>query len=256
MKSISLYQPRDTFIHQGIDPFTKLLYLLCSILAAFFIPTFLGAAILLLINVCLLTWARELSRALVTLTGSLVLLLTIFIIQGLFNPANHTLLWKLGPIHFYQEGLLFALTISFRVVNIIAASSVLVLTTSPSSLMEACVRRGLPAKMGYVTTSILQVIPAMMTSAARIREAQQSRGMTMNGKLIARIKAFIPLLGPVVMSSLMSLQEKAMALEVRAFSVKTKKTFYHEERVLPYVPLLRITMVLATLVIVVWGIVH
>jgi energy-coupling factor transport system permease protein len=256
MKSISLYQPRDTFIHQGFDPFTKLIYLLCSMIAAFFIPTLLGAALLFLMNVVLLVWAGELPRALKTIAGSLVLLLTIFIIQGLFNPANQTLVLQLGPVHFYKEGLLFALTISFRVVNIITASCILILTTSPSSVMEACVRRGLPSKMGYVTVSILQIIPAMLSSAARIREAQQSRGMSMSGNVWARAKAFLPLFGPVVLSSLMAIQEKAMALEVRAFSVKTKKTFYQEERVLPYMTYVRLIIIVLTLAIVIWGLVR
>lgn len=256
MKSISLYQARDTLIHTAIDPFTKLVYLLCSILAAFFVPSFAGAAILLLVNLVVLLWARELPRALKTIAGSFLLLLTIFLIQGLFNAANHTLLWTFGPIHFYKVGLLFTLTISFRFVNIIAASSVLILTTSPSDVMEACVRRGIPAKIGYVATSILQIIPAMMSSAARIREAQQSRGMSMGGGVFTRVTAFIPLFRPVVMSSLMSLQEKAMALEVRGFSVRTKNTYYREARVHHSMPAARLGMVIVTVSVVIWGIVR
>lgn len=252
MKSISLYQPKHTFIHEGADPLTKLTYLFCSIIAAFFIPSFLGAAIFIVVNLIILSVARELKRAFAAIIGSLILLATIFIIQGLFNPSNHTLLFQIGPIHVYKEGLLFALTISFRVVNIIAASSVLVLTTSPASVMDACVQRGLSPKAGYVITSIMQIIPAMISSMATIREAQQSRGMLMNGNLMHRFRVFLPLLGPIVMSSLMTIQEKAMALEVRGFSVKTKKTFYHEEQVLPGVVFVRILMLVLTVCIIVW----
>lgn len=252
MKALSLYVPRETFVHQVLDPFTKLVYLLCSIVAAFFIPNFYGALVLLLLNVALLAVARELKRATAAIVGSLILLCTIFIIQGLFNPANHTLLFKIGPVGVYREGLLYALTISFRVVNIIAASSVLIMTTSPSRVMEACVRRGVSPKIGYVMTAIMQMIPAMMNSAATIREAQQSRGMSMSGNVWRRFRAFLPLMGPVVMSSLMNMQEKAMALEVRGFSVEAKKTFYNEEHIVKGMATLRILMVIATLVIVVW----
>lgn len=252
MKAISLYQPKNTFIHQGVDPFTKLLYLFCSIVAAFFIPSFLGAAILIVVNLVILAAAHELKRAITAIVGSIILLATIFIIQGLFNPHNHTLLFHIGPVRVYKEGLLFALTISFRVVNIIAASSVLVLTTSPARVMDACVRRGLSPKAGYVITSIMQIIPAMMGSMATIREAQQSRGMSLKGNLTQRFRAFLPLLGPVVMSSLMTIQEKAMALEVRGFSVKTSKTFYHDDPVLPGMVFVRILMVALTVFIIVW----
>jgi energy-coupling factor transport system permease protein len=252
MKSLSLYQPKDTYIHRGIDPFTKVIYLICSIIGVFFAPNHIAAGALTLLNIIILIWAKELKRASMTIFGSFVLLLTIFVIQSLFNPNNHTLLFRLGPIHIYEEGFRFALTISFRVVNIIAASSVLVLTTSPTNVVEACVRRGLPAKGGYVITSILQIIPTMMSSAETIREAQQSRGMAVDGNLVTRFKAFLPLLGPIVMSSLMTIQDKAMALEVRGFSAKTKKTFFRDEHVSPFMPILRILIVVGTFLLLVW----
>jgi energy-coupling factor transport system permease protein len=255
VKSISLYQPKDTFIHQGVDPFTKLIYFFCSMVAAFAVPTLWGAALMLLIHFVLLAWARELKRAFQFILGSLFLLVTIFVIQGLFNPDNRTLLFTIGPVRVYQEGLLFALTVSLRVVNIIAASCVLIMTTSPNRVMESCVRRGLSPKAGYVVTAIMQFIPAMMDSVARIREAQQSRGMSMEGNVFQRFRSFLPLLGPVVMSSLMTIQDKAMALEVRGFSVKGKKTFFHEEPELPGMAAVRILLVLLTALTVAWGVI-
>lgn len=255
MKTLSLYQAKDTIIHNRIDPFTKLVYLICSMFAAFFIPSFAGAAIILLLNLILLIIARELRRAVKTILGSAVLLITVFVIQGLFHPGNRTLVFSIGVIHFYKEGLLFGLTISFRVVNIIAASSLLVLTTSPSDVMEACVRRGLSPKAGYIITAILQMIPVMMDSTQTIREAQQSRGMRLEGNIWHRFKVFLPLMGPVILSSFMSIQERAMALEVRGFSATGKRSFYHEEYVPRAAVPLRIAMAVLTVGIIVWGII-
>ncbi len=255
MKTLSLYQPKNTAIHNRFDPFTKLVYLICSMFAAFFIPSFTGAFLILLLNIALLTIAKELRRAIKTILGSAVLLITVFIIQGLFHPGNHTLAFAFGPIHFYKEGLLFSLTISFRVINIIAASSLFVLTTSPSAVMEACVRRGISPKAGYVITAILQMIPVMMDSTQTIQEAQKSRGMRLEGNLWHRLKVFLPLMGPIVLSSFMSIQDKAMALEVRGFSVKGKRTFYHEEYVPKAAAWIRIAMIIVTLGIIIWGII-
>lgn len=252
MTSVTLYRPRATFVHQGVDPFTKLVYLLCSIVMAFAIPTFWGAAGMLVLNLGVLAWARELKRSLQTILGSLLLLVTIFVIQGLFNPANRTLLFALGPVHVYQEGILFALTISFRVVNIIAASCVFVMTTSPARVMDACVRYGLPPKAGYVVTSIMQIIPTMLTSVARIREAQQSRGMSMSGNVLQRFRSFLAVFGPMVLSSLISIQDRAIALEVRGFSARTKRTFYVDHPVPRGMVLLRALLLLVTIAVVVW----
>lgn len=255
MQTLSLYQAKDTVIHNHIDPFTKLTYLICSMFAAFFIPNFTGAFIILLTNVILLAFARELRRAFKTILGSAVLLVTVFVIQGLFNPNNHTLVWSIGPVHVYKEGLVFALTLSFRVINIIAASSLLVLTTSPSAVVESTVRRGLSPKIGYVVTAILQTIPVMMDSAATIREAQQSRGMRLQGNLLHRMKVFLPLMGPIVLASFMSIQERAMALEVRGFSVRGKHTFYREEHVVKGMLWIRLFLILFTVAIIVWGLI-
>ena len=47
--------------------------------------------------------------------------------------------------------------------------------------------------------------------------------------MLARIKAYIPLLGPVVMSSLTDAQERGMTLETRGFGITgVKQTTYVE----------------------------
>lgn len=49
------------------------------------------------------------------------------------------------------------------------------------------------------------------------------------GGIIARVKAYIPLLGPVVMSSLTDAQERGMTLETRGFGITgVKQTSYVE----------------------------
>lgn len=256
MRALSLYEDKGTVLHRKVDPLTKLIYLGCSIVVAFMAPNTWFAVGVLVVNVVLLTVAKELSRAIKTILGSLVVIASVFVIQGLFNPHNHTLVFTLGPVHVYKEGLLFAVILTFRVINVIAASCILVLTTSPVAVMEACVRRGLSPKLGYVVTSILQMVPAMLSSAVTIREAQQSRGMRLQGRLWTRIKAFIPLVAPIVLSSFMTIQDRAMALEVRGFSVRTKKTFYNEEYVPHGMVWLRLGLLFMTAIVVVWGIVR
>lgn len=62
-----------------------------------------------------------------------------------------------------------------------------------------------------------------------IQEAQNARGVETGGGVISRVKAYIPLLGPVVMSSLTDAQERGMTLETRGFGIKgVKQTSYVE----------------------------
>ena len=48
------------------------------------------------------------------------------------------------------------------------------------------------------------------------------------GNLRTRAKAFLPLISPVVMSSLINTRERAIALEVRGFGAGKKKTWLTE----------------------------
>ena len=77
----------------------------------------------------------------------------------------------------------------------------------------------------------LNVVPQMQRRMAVIQEAQEARGVETGGTIFARVKAYIPLLGPVVMSSLTDAQERGMTLETRGFGMKgVKQTSYVEVR--------------------------
>jgi len=111
------------------------------------------------------------------------------------------------------------------VLNIIFAFCVLVLTTKPSDIIESMVSRGFSPRIGYVFVSLFQLIPQMTERMSTITDAQRSRGMETEGSLLIRMKAFIPLISPVIMSSFIDTKERAIALEVRGFNSKEKKSF-------------------------------
>ena len=50
-----------------------------------------------------------------------------------------------------------------------------------------------------------------------IAAAQRSRGLDTEGSLRARLRGVLPLVGPVLLSSLTEVEERSLALEVRAF---------------------------------------
>lgn len=233
MKSLSLYQERNTLIHK-IDPASKLFYIAAVIAIPVIIPTKTAALICLAASTALLLSGRVFGRVIPIISFSFIILLSIIVIQGLFYYGNSIPILHAGSLVFYREGLTYALHICIRVVNILCAFAILVLTTKPGDLIESLVRRGLSPRIGYVLSSVLQIIPQMASTMDTITDAQRSRGMETEGKLITRIKSFFPLIGPVVMSSLINIRERAMALEVRGFNSKAKKTFLNEEFNSPY----------------------
>lgn len=227
MKMASLYVDKESALHRT-HPINKLYYIMAAVLVPLFISNLYATMGVILINLILLCKGRVFRRMLPLISVSMILMASILLVQGLFNPSNETVLFTIMGVHYYLEGFLHALSICLNLINIICAFSILVLTTRPSDLVESLVKKGMSPKIGYVFSSVLQIIPEMITSTGTITDAQRSRGLEMEGNLITRLKAFIPLIGPVVMNSLLQTKERAVALEVRGFNSRTPKTFINE----------------------------
>jgi len=230
MKSISLFVDNNSYLTK-IHPYTKLLY----IVAAISIPPISGILWLypcvILVSVCLLLSARVLKKAFPLIAFSFTLIVVIFLIQGLFYYRNETVLLNLGVVSVYKEGILYATRISFNILNMLLSFAVLVLTTRPQELVEELEKSGFSPKFGYIINSVFQILPQMMMTKDTITDAQRSRGMETEGNLRTRMKAFLPLISPVVMSSLINTRERAIALEVRGFGSKNKKTYIRKREV-------------------------
>ncbi len=229
MKSISLYVDKDTFLTR-LHPFAKMFYILAAISVPLIGGAFLMYGLFLVFSLCLLISGKILHRVFPLIAFSFTIIITIFLIHGLFNRENQNILFTLGPLTFYKEGLLYASGIGLNILNMLLAFAAFVLTTRPADLVDDLEQIGFSPRFGYMISSVFQIIPQMMGTMNTIMDAQRSRGMETEGSLLVRAKAFIPLISPVVSSSLINTRERAIALEVRGFDSKNKKTFLKEHR--------------------------
>jgi energy-coupling factor transport system permease protein len=218
-RGLSLYAEGQSALHRA-HPFTKGVLTLAAIALGFIAPSVpwvlvVGGALL-----ALLLAAGVISRFLIVAGAVLLpIILLLLIVQGLANPANRTILLPLGPFSVYVEGLQIAVLIAARISCLVAATFLFSLTTRPADLVEALIQQGLSPRIGYVVQSALQIIPQTLEMVSRIQDAQRARGLETEGRLLKRARAFIPLLLPVVLSSLVATQERAMALDVRGFGL-------------------------------------
>ena len=229
MKSISLYVDKDTYLTR-MHPFTKLCYILTAVAASLIAGKLWAFAIFIGISLVMLISGKIIRKVFPLIAFSFTILITIFLIHGLFNHENATLLFAAGPLKFYQEGMLYALRISLNVLNMLLAFAVFVLTTRPVELVEDLERIGFSPKIGYVVSSVFQIVPQMSGTMNTIMDAQRSRGLETEGSLLTRAKSFLPLISPVVMSSLINTRERAIALEIRGFEAGQKKTYLREDK--------------------------
>ena len=224
MKSISLYVDNGSWLCK-VHPFTKLAYIATAISVPLLVGKLSFFAIFIALSLAVLASGRLLKRVVPLIAFSFTILITIFLIHGLFNQSNRNILFSIGPLHFYREGLLYALHIGCNVLNMLLSFAILVLSAMPSELVEELEKRGFSRRMGYIITSVFQIVPQMTGTMNTITDAQRSRGLETEGSLLTRAKAFLPLISPVVMSSLINTRERAVALEVRGFAAKQKKTY-------------------------------
>ena len=229
MKSISLYVDKNSIFH-NLHSFTKLFYLLTMILVPAIVGSIWGFAAAAAFSFLLLVICGLLKKAMPFVLFTITIVLIIFIVQGLTYPGNETVMFSLGKIEFYSEGIMYALRIGLNFWNILFAFALLILTTKPKDMVEDCEQIGLSPKFGYIIASVFQIIPQMTGTMSTITDAQRSRGMETEGKLLTRAKAFIPLMAPVVMSSLINTKERAMALEIRGFNADIKKTYLYTRK--------------------------
>jgi energy-coupling factor transport system permease protein len=220
---LSIYTTTTSPLHR-LHPLTKLTGALQLILLAYIVNWPLAPVVafgLLLACAQVGGVASRLLRTVVQLI--LPVTLSLFLIQGLLFPPTGATPLPIGPITLTREGLLFAYLIAARLAVLSSTILLVLLTTHPSDLVFALTERGLPRSIGYILLVSLQIVPDMTARATAILEVQRSRGLETEGGL-RRARAIVPLIGPLVVGALVDVEERAMAIESRAYTALGPKT--------------------------------
>jgi energy-coupling factor transport system permease protein len=222
----SLYIARPSGLHR-LNPLSTLALVGFCLVAGLALPGPWGPyAVFGLVLVPLAAWGRvlpELLRA--ALKIALPFAISVFLIQGLFWTGG-TPIVALGPLSLKREGLLFAAQSTGRILTVISSFLLLSLTTRPDALMRSLDQHGLPKTLTYIVLATIQIAPRFRAKASTILDAQRSRGLETEGGLLRRIRAVAPLVIPLVLGSLIDIEERAMSLEARGFSRVGVKTSF------------------------------
>jgi energy-coupling factor transport system permease protein len=220
---ISSFVPGMSYVHH-LNPLTKLTATMLVVLSAYLIPWILWPTLLVVLLVILSVIAHVQASYLRTLIVALLpLTFSIFVIQGLLFPPAGATSFHIGPITLIQEGLFLAYWASTRLLAFSAAMLLLLRTTHPTDLTTALTERGLPRSIGYILLVSLQIVPDMAARATAILEVQRSRGLKTEG-VMHRVTALVPLVGPLIIGALVDVEERAMAIDSRAFLAPGPKT--------------------------------
>lgn len=223
--TIGQYVPGDSFVHK-LDPRVKIMLSILFIIDLFLVNDFTGYIFIFLFTFVAVFISKIHLRYIYKGLKPIFVLMLITALFNIFLTRGNDLVFQLGFLKVYKEGLLLAIFMVLRLTFLIIGTSLLTLTTSPIELTDGIEkllnpyrRFGVPAhELAMMMTIALRFIPTLMDETDKIMKAQKARGADFeSGNIMQRAKNLIPLLVPLFISSFRRADELAMAMESRCY---------------------------------------
>ena len=155
--------------------------------------------------------------AAVTLPTFLLLAVT----NGVLAPAHADAAF--GALRYDGAAVRDALAVALRLGAAVAALGTVVAGVAPRRLTRALAARGLPGWAAYLIVASLEAAPEARARAQEVRDAQRCRGLSTGGAA-GRLRALLPLAGPLVAGMVTESDERALALDARGFAPGRRRT--------------------------------
>ena len=227
LKDITLgqYFPGNSLIHK-MDPRTKLLFLVAYIVALFLASGWIAYGVMFAFLAIIIAISRIPLKSIVSGMKPLILILVFTGLLNLFFTAGETVLIHWWVITITMEGVVRAVFMVLRILMLISCTFLLTYTTSPialtdglESLLGPLKKLHLPVhELSMMMCIALRFIPTLIEETDKIMSAQKARGADFeSGNLIQRVKALVPILVPLFISSFRRADELATAMECRCY---------------------------------------
>jgi energy-coupling factor transport system permease protein len=213
LKFRKVYSP----IH-NLDPRVKFVYVIAVFVAAILFGQILPLLALFVLQVPFVLLARVHRQWLRSLRGALFLAASIFSLNLLFHWINAGYVLLATDIE-------FSAAMTLRFIVLVESFSVFFLTTSPDMLGLALEQSRVPYEFSFAFTTAVRFVPVLAEEAQTIMDAQKARGLELEkGGFMKRIRNYIPILIPLIVSAIRRSLELAEAMESRAWGAVKKRT--------------------------------
>lgn len=227
LKDITLgqYFPGNSVVHK-MDPRTKLLFLVVYIVALFLASGWISYGVMFLFLAMTIAISRIPLKSIVSGMKPLVLILVFTGVLNLFFTGGDKVLLHWWVITVTMEGVVRAVFMVLRILMLITCTFLLTYTTSPialtdglESLLSPLKKLRLPVhELSMMMCIALRFIPTLIEETDKIMSAQKARGADFeSGNLLQRVKALVPILVPLFISSFRRADELATAMECRCY---------------------------------------
>ena len=222
-------------IHKA-DPRVKMILLILMVVFIFVVQNVYGLMLSLLLVVTVIAVSKiPLKMYLKNLKAILPIILLTTLINMFYGDESSGVLVEFWKLTITYDGLYRAFFMALRIILLIVVSSSLTYTTTPNDLTDAIEHLLSPLKfiglkgavhtLALMMTIALRFIPTLVEEAEKIMNAQKARGADLeSGSIIQRVKALIPILIPLLISSVRRAYELAEAMECRCYNGGEGKT--------------------------------
>jgi len=211
LKFRKVYSP----IH-NLDPRIKFVYVCAIFVIALLFGELLPLIVLFIMQIPFVLLARVKREWLRSMRGAAFLATIIFLTNFVFAFFGGRAL---------SESLENAVALTLRFIVLVESFSIFFLTTSPDHLGLALEQTRIPYEFCFAFTTAVRFVPVLAEEAQTIMDAQKARGLELErGNFLKRIKNYIPVLIPLIVSAIRRSLELAEAMESRAWGATKKRT--------------------------------
>ncbi|MEM2974987.1 MAG: energy-coupling factor transporter transmembrane component T [Candidatus Bathyarchaeia archaeon] len=204
-------------IHR-LDPRAKFLYVCIIFAVAVLFTELLPLLILFLVQIPFVLIARVGKEWIRSLKGAAFLAFFIFAVNTVFTYFSGT--YKSIPTL-----LEYSTALTMRFIVLVESFSIFFLTTSPDHLGLALEQTRVPYEFVFAFTTAVRFVPVLAEEAQTIMDAQKARGLELEkGNFLKRIRNYVPILIPLIVSAIRRSLELAEAMESRAWGATKKRT--------------------------------
>jgi len=226
--TLGQYYNSGSIIHK-LDPRFKLVEIIAFIVFVFLAPDFIGIGLLSAVTLFVLLLSKVPFKMYLRNLKPIIAIIILTALLNIFYVSEGTVLFSWWIFTVTTEGILKAVFMATRIILMILISSVLTYTTTPTELTDSIESLLSPLKfiglreavhtLAMMMTIALRFIPTLADETDKIMSAQKARGADMeNGGLFKRLRALMPILIPLLFSSVRRANELAEAMDCRCYS--------------------------------------
>lgn len=224
--TIGQYYKENSVVHR-LDPRTKIILTIMFIVMIFLCKNFLSLVLMILFVIFSVLLSKVPPKMFLKSLKPIVPIVIFTAILNMFYIGGEEILFQWSFIKITTDGLITAAFMAIRIVCLIVASSILTYTTVPTMLTDAIEKLLSPLKifrisvhsLAMMMTLALRFIPTLIEEIEKITNAQKARGADLeSGKFLERIKAVVPIIIPLFVSSFKKADDLAFAMSCRCYT--------------------------------------